>query len=372
MSLDIQNYMIDENLPEVSDGTNINDSRLPNEFNGISFSNYKKLKVRNHFIEHMIKGQIEPACYWCCELICAGHFMDVWENILHYTGKHIHIGNPKIIIYLEKRFLIFQAIINEGNFTYPHQLRNHPTIRHLFAEIVATLTLSNRKHSFEPIRIKRKEEFDMTQISDRLQAPSTNYIQHILRKDDPKELLIPINEFSYNISKDKKDTIHACYWIEWLIEFSIACNSNKRPCICDPRLDNPIESKFKTNIIWILWDALFYHCYELKNKYIEALMNSLHTIFCIKYTSSTNKRRRYLLYFAVALLTENIPTDIELMPNKSTINSVCDNISLVYKQIKKKEHKPTTDYLFANIEKEKTINASLQKMDLVNSINFNV
>jgi hypothetical protein len=59
------------------------------------------------------------------------------------------------------------------------------------------------------------------------------------------------------------------------------------------------------------------------------------------------------------------------MPNKSTINSVCDNISLVYKQIKKKEHKPTTDYLFANIEKEKTINASLQKMDLVNSINFN-
>ena len=57
--------MIDENLPEVSDGTNINDSRLPNEFNGISFSNYKKLKVRNHFIEHMIKGQIEPACYWC-------------------------------------------------------------------------------------------------------------------------------------------------------------------------------------------------------------------------------------------------------------------------------------------------------------------
>ena len=32
--------MIDENLPEVSDGTNINDSRLPNEFNGISFSIY--------------------------------------------------------------------------------------------------------------------------------------------------------------------------------------------------------------------------------------------------------------------------------------------------------------------------------------------
>jgi hypothetical protein len=58
------------------------------------------------------------------------------------------------------------------------------------------------------------------------------------------------------------------------------------------------------------------------------------------------------------------------MPDKPTIMSVCDNINLVYKQIKKKEHKPVTDYLFANIEKEASINASMQKMDLVNSMNI--
>ena len=240
----------------------------------------------------------------------------------------------------------------------------------MFAEIVATLTLSNRKHSFEPIRIKRKEEFDMTQISDRLHAPSTEYANHLLKKKDPNELFIPINEFAYHLSNDRKDTINACYWIEWLIEFSIVCNSNKSPCLCQSREDNPVESKYKTNVIWILWDALFYHCYELGNKYIEALLNSLHTLFCIKYTTGTNKRRRYLLYFAVALLTEEIPNDIELMPDKPTITSVCDNINLVYKQIKKKEHKPTTDYLFANIKTDTSINASMQQMDLVNSIDI--
>jgi len=360
----------DDDLPQVKDGTNINDSRLPNEFNGISFSNYKKLKVRNNFIENMIKGKIEPACYWCCELICAGHFMDVWENILHYAGKHLHIGNPKIIIYLEKRFLLFQSIINEDSISSPLYLRNHPTIRQMFAEIVATLTLSNRKHSFEPIRIKRKEEFDITQISDRLHAPSMEYASNILKTKDPHELFIPINEFSYHVSKDKKDTINACYWIEWLIEFSIVCNSNKHPCLCQPRDDNPVDSKYKTNVIWVLWDVLFHYCYELDNKYIEALLNSLHTLFCIKYTTGTNKRRRYLLYFAVALLTEEIPNDIELMPDKPTIRSVCDNINLIYKQIKKKEHKPVTDYLFANIEKEISLNESMQKMDLVNSMNY--
>ena len=318
----------------------------------------------------MIKGKIEPACYWCCELICAGHFMDVWENILHYAGKHLHVGNPKIIIYLEKRFLLFQSIINEDSISSPLHLRNHPTIRKMFAEIVATLTLSNRKHSFEPIRIKRKEEFDMTQISDRLHAPSMEYATRIFKQKNPTELFILFNKFSSHLSKYKKDTINACYWIEWLIEFSIVCNSNKHPCLCQPREDNPVESKYKTNVIWILWDVLFHHCYELGNKYIEALLNSLHTLFCIKYTTGTNKRRRYLLYFAVALLTEEIPNNIELMPDKPTIMSVCDNINLIYKQIKKKEHKPVTDYLFANIEKETALNESKQKMDLVNSMNI--
>jgi len=69
----------------------INDVRTPTEFKGESFSKYKKAEVRNQLIENMSKGKIEPACYWSAELICAGHFMELWETILHYCGKHIHL-----------------------------------------------------------------------------------------------------------------------------------------------------------------------------------------------------------------------------------------------------------------------------------------
>ena len=184
--------MDDDNLPSVSDKSEINDSRQASDFTGISFSNYKKAHVRKQFIESMINGKLEPACYWCAELVCAGHFMEIWDIILHYAGKHIHIGNPKIIIYLEKRFLIFRGIIEQGQFTREIQLRNHPTIRQLFAEIVCTLTLSNRKLSFEPIKIKREDEFDMTQMADKLKAPTIHYADNIMRKDDPYELIISI------------------------------------------------------------------------------------------------------------------------------------------------------------------------------------
>ena len=70
------------------------------------------------------------------------------------------------------------------------------------------------------------------------------------------------------------------------------------------------------------------------------------------------------------MLTESIPNDIDLMADKETIQRVCGNINTIYKQIKKNECKPTTDYLFANLEKEQTLNASIQKMELVNSVDM--
>ena len=361
---------MNEDAPKVNDNSEINDVRQGPHFKSISFSGYKKTDVRKQLIENMKNGKLEPAANWCAELICAGHYMEVWEIILHYTGKHIHLGNPKIVIYLQMRFEVFKNIMTQGQYLNELQLRNHPTIRKLFAEVISTLTLSNRKHSFEPIKINRVEEFDMTQMTDRLKAPSMNYGADILKKEDPKELFIAINEFSYHISKDSHSTIGASYWIEWLIEFDAICKKRKEPCLCEKRSKISVEKKFQRDIIWILWDALFHYCDMLGNQYIDKLMKAIFDIFCIKYTTAASKKRRYLLYFAVALLTEPVPTNIDLMSNKPLIQNVVEKINEVYKQIKKQEESPNTEYLFANLKKENAFEKSLKKMDLVNSIDI--
>jgi hypothetical protein len=359
---------MDEHSIKVNDSSEINDIRTESQFRSISFSKYKKTDVRKQLIESMKNGKLEPAAYWCAELICAGHYMEVWEIILHYTGKHIHLGNPKIVIYLQMRFEIFKNIMSQGQYLNELQLRNHPTIRKLFAEMISTLTLSTKKHSFEPIKINRIEEFDMTQMTERLKAPSMNYTTDILRKEDPKELFIAINEFSFHLSPDSHATINACYWIEWLIEFDAICKKRKEPCLCMRRSSIPVEKKFQRDIIWILWDALFHYCDQLQNPYIEKLMNAIKDIFCIKYTTASSKKRRYLLYFAVALLTEPVPTNIELMSNKPMIQTISEKINEVYKQIKKQEESPNTEYLFANLQKENAFERSMKRMDLVNSL----
>ena len=346
----------------------INDIREPGQFKGESFSKYKKTEVRNQLIQNIINGKIEPACYWAAELVCAGHFMDLWESILHYAGKHIHLGNPKIIPYLEMRFEVFRNIIHQGHHLNELQLRNNTTIRRLFAEVIATLTYSNRKHSFEAIKINRVEEFDMTQMTERLKADSMTYAETIFKKEDPKELFIAINEFCFNLSK--KNTVNACYWVEWVVEFDLICRKRRESCLCEKRLTMPVENKYKRDIIWLIWDSLMEKCDNIGDAFIKKLMNSLFTLFCIKYTTGACKKRRYLLYFAVALLTESVPTNIELITKKELIMNTVEKIGEIYKQIKKNEHSPGTDYLFNNLEKATNFEKSIRKLEMMESIDF--
>lgn len=362
--------MDDDTFTKVNDNTEINDIRTPPQFKGISFSNFKKTDVRKQLIENLKKGRIEPACYWSSELICAGHYGELWETIIHYIGKHIHLGNPKILLYLENRYDIFRNIMAQGQYLNELQLRNHPTIRNLFAEIMCVISTSNKKNSIEPVKINRVEEFDITQMSEKLHAPNIQYVDGIFKKDDPKELFIAMNEFAYNISTDKQNMLNACYWVEWTVDFEAICKKRKTPCRCESRGSLPIENKFKTDAIWLVWDIILHYASLLENQFIARLVNSAMNIFCIKYTTASCKKRRYLIYFAIALLTEHVPTNIEINSNKTLVQTVVSKISLIYKQIKKHEHSPNTEYLFANVERENTFEISMRKMEIVNNMDF--
>jgi hypothetical protein len=350
--------------------TDINDIRQPGDFKGFSFSNYKNSEVKKSFKDSMLKGKIEPACYWCAELICAGHYMDAWECILNYVGKHIHLGNPKLIIYLEMRYSIFREIMSKGNYINELQYRNNDKLRKLFAEVISMLTISNKKHSFEAIKINKVEEYDITQMTERLKAPSTRYAENVFLPKDPKELLIAVNEFSYGISKERRNMTTACYWYEWVIEFDNICKKRKEPCFAERRSKLPVENKYQNDVVWILWDAINFYCDEINNPYIRKIMNAVISLFCIKYTTASCKKRRYLFYLAVALITEPVPTNIDLVSDKGTIQSVVDNIDQVYKQIKKNEMSPNTDYLFSNLDKQNNFEKSMKKLEMLDSMSI--
>jgi hypothetical protein len=359
--------MSDISVPE---NTIINDVRNGTDFKSISFSGYKKSEVKNQLIESLIKGKVEPACNWSAELICAGHYIDIWECILFYLGKHIHGANPKMVVYLEKRYKIFRNIIQQGLFVSELELRNNSTIRKLYAEIIIIVAKSPQKHSFETIKIDRVEEFDITKMSDRLKAPNVTYIEGLLDKDDPNELFIVINEFAYQISADSKNMIDSCFWIEWIIEFDHICKTRKEPVKCKRR-GYSVENKFQKDIIWIVWDTLIFYGNKC-SPFIVSILNSLIELFCIRYTTASSKKRKYLLYFAVELLTEFIPINVELTTkeNKEMIGVVLEKIDSIYKHIKKNEHSPGTDYLFSGLGTNNNLEKSVKQLEILRSMDY--
>ena len=96
-----------------------------------------------------------------------------------FIGKNIHIGNPKLPIYIEMRIDDFKSILNNGYTDNLLKMRNNDKIRKLFAEVICVICLSKKKHSFDNIKIQ-KEDFNVTKLSHKLKAKNISYASKIL------------------------------------------------------------------------------------------------------------------------------------------------------------------------------------------------
>jgi len=343
----------------------INDIRSSNDFKNITFSGFQKSKVKIELMKNIKNNKIEPSCYWSIELICSGHFIDLWEIILIVSSKYIHLGNPKLPIYLDLRYNNFKEILNMGYVDNELKLRNNIKIRKLFGEIICILCLSPKKHSIEFLKID-PNEFDITLLTDKLKANNISYTKNFFRSEDPKQLFIPFNEFAYNLNKN--NTINATYWLEWIIQFDNICRSNKIPILCETRSDIQVNFEYQKDCIWMIWEAIFNEIKERKSyKILKKILESLLKLFTIKYTVNCIKKRKNILYFAITLVTEYVNYDIKINNNEKFIENIIKKLNNIYKDIKKNEHTPNTEYLFNDI-KENNLDKTISKIEMMNNM----
>jgi hypothetical protein len=265
------------------------------------------------------------------------------------------------------RFKNFKEILTNGYMGNELAMRNNAKIRQLFAEVISVLCHSRKKHSLEAIKIMKADEFNMTHMASKLKAPTIKYVEDIFKPDDPKELFIAMNEFAYHMTKDSKNSVSACYWLEWILEYETLCKHKKELCMGETRQFAPIQDKFKNDIIWLVWDIILHECSSKKNPLLSKIINALLEIFSIKYTNGVKKRRKFLIYYAISILTDPLDLTIEIIANKNELDAIIKKIGVVYKDVKKSEESLNVDYLYAGVERS-NLDKTIERLEKMNAI----
>jgi hypothetical protein len=154
--------------------------------------------------------------------------------------------------------------------------------------------------------------------------------------------------------------------MEWIIEFETICKQKKEKCKCERRTFAKVESKCQMDIIWIIWD-IFLSEASKRNNLVQRIINSALNLFCLRYTSGCHKKRRLLMYFVIEVFTEPYSLEEDIVKDKTKIVTISENINKIYKQIKKNEYSPGTDYLYQNL-KSTNLEKTIAKLETMNSL----
>jgi hypothetical protein len=296
----------------------INDTRLT--FQTTTFSNYKKGHVIKELVKSMYYQKMEEAFFWTGDLLCSGYIVDLWNIYIQFICKYIHVHNPKLPIYLYKKFEEFKSIANKKA---DLELRNNDEIRIIFFSITAMLCDCKKDSILDNLKFDLKLDVDTN-----LKAPNIQYIQPYFKVGDPKEYFIALNELVYHL-KDTKNKMEVLYWIEWIIEFEQILIKKKK-------IIGTVQRSFapNNNIIWLIWEILLsYNADPVLEKIIEALFH----LFKIKYSTGTNKKKKCLIHLAVMFIITDVDYQKRLVDNVSIFNNIEKNILITFEQIKKSE-----------------------------------
>lgn len=340
----------------------INDLRQQREFRGITFSGFNKSHVKQELTKGLYNSKIEPSCYWSAEMVCAGHFYDLWEIIIAFYTKFVHIANPKLIIYLDLRIEKFKEIVANGYADNEIRLRNTEGIRKLFCEVMCVLCEVKKKHNTKV----HKEQIELIEIEEYLKAPNDQFVTNSFFNDDPKELFIAANELAFHLTAEERNTLDACYWLDWIIKFDSICKQKKEQVKCERRAFANVDVKSQMDIVWIVWD-IFLNEANQRSELVQRIVSSALNLFCLKYQSGCLKRRKGLLIFAIEILTENYHVDEVIFKDVNKIHTITKNIGKIYREIKKNEHSPSTDYLYTNV-KSYNLEKTIRNLETMNSL----
>jgi len=348
----------------------IQDSRELKDFSTKTFSGYKKSEVINSVLKSIEEKKIENACFWATECIVSGYTVSLWNKLLIFAFKIIHINNPRLPSYLLRKHTIFYNQLRAIDYKKQNNIllvRNSQMIRNLFFDIITVLATSLKTKRYDKSVKIEDSDFNWIVIQSKIQSSMNILPDNILLFHDPDEFQIIINEI-YTMCKNKEFGYDKCrFWTAWLMKWISLHKKKKKPLNISTRDIINIDPKYCSDISWLLWSVIFEEAKQRKEKEITDQINSLYLLYKHDYTSGKQTSRISYIYNAYGLLTHEIDFSLPIHQEYDITIQVQTNVNKMFFMKKefqsvkesKREKKKTKK---SNVEKEKISN----KLDIFN------
>ncbi len=333
----------------------INDLRELDHFKTKTFSGFKKTDVMNTIFKSIESKKIESACHWMTECIISGYSLQLWEKLILFGSKIIHINNPQLPLYLYKKNKIFNNQLKHLNLKKNKNdillLRNSQMIRNLFSDIITTLSTSSKTKRYDKYpKINEDTDFNFYDIQKRLCAEMNILPDGIIQFNDPNELKIIVNEIFTLLKNQQFGYERSCYWILWLVKWETLHKKKKLPYTIEYRDIPNIPKKYQNNFIWIIWEIILKEVQLRKDKNIEKQIKCLYELFKYNYTNGKRTSKLPLIFNSIGYLTHKINFNTPIRNDYHIFIQVQCNVNKLFAD--KKLHEINNDHLIEKIKKK--------------------
>jgi hypothetical protein len=290
----------------------VKDTRLYDSFKDRTYSDYKKSEVFSILFKNIEQKNLEESCFWLAECILSGYILDIFEKMVLFSCKIIHINNPKLPSFLWNRCQTFYnsfSHINQKQKQEFLQLRNSQHIRNLLFDILTTIVMASKDKRYDKYPKIKDEDFNFQNIQGKLIASMNILPSELMKYGDPDELKIIMNEIFYNL-KIIGGYEKSCYWLTWIIQWEKLNNKKGNWSIAERSIAG-VKKQYCTDVVWLLWRVIFEEA-NTRNNHIKKEIQSLYNLFKYHYSSGKKNRRICIIYNAVGYLTNEIDFNIHL------------------------------------------------------------
>ena len=163
-------------------------------------------------------------------------------------------------------------------------------------------------------------------------------------------LKYPVNEFLVHITRAyrawKADRTHGLirsgevqlrpmYWLAWLLDWDSQMTAKKNQSLefrCATRCSHLYDDKVASDLVWLVWDALFGIANKIGCSRVSERLKSLHGLYTLHFARSKKRERRFLLYNAVhSIIYDPDPKNVYI-DRKRVLRSVA-GINAVYRGV---------------------------------------